>query len=47
MEAEKKIKKVQAKFPMALVQAIEKSKGYKSMNDFLKRISIREVKYKD
>jgi hypothetical protein len=42
-----KIKKVQAKFPMGLVQAIEKSKGFKSMNSFLKRVAIKEVKYQE
>lgn len=40
------IKKVQAKFPIDLVETIEKSEGYKSMNDFLKRVSMRAVKYK-
>jgi hypothetical protein len=46
-DEEKKVKKVQAKFPIGLVRSIEKSKGFKSMNNFLKRIAIKEVKYKE
>jgi len=36
--------KVQAKFPIQLVDEIEKYKGELSMNEFLKQISIAKIR---